>query len=284
MEKQYLIKKTLNNNCMLVDDAGKEKMLIGKGIAFGKKTGALYVSNAQLEKVFVIEEKENVTDFQHVLKRNDEEFVSFCEELIWELSKKVNTVLNERIHISLIDHISGTVRRLKIGEQIVNPFLQETQVLYRKEMELAKDFCLKVERRYQVEIPEGEVGFVALHIHSAIYNGRIQNALKSNRVCNKVLTLLECEFHKKIDRKSFDCGRFMAHLTYLMKRLSSNALLKDELAEVIIEKYPDSSLISQKVAVLLEKELKVKKIPLEEVAFLTIHIERLANTLGCSSH
>lgn len=39
MGKTYQIIKTLNNNCMILDVGGVEKLLLGKGIAFGKKNG-----------------------------------------------------------------------------------------------------------------------------------------------------------------------------------------------------------------------------------------------------
>ncbi len=275
MAERYYVKKTLNNNCMMVDVDGREKLLIGKGIAFGKKSGDPGELTAQVEKIFVIEEKKNVAEFQQLLRRNDEEFIAFCEDLIWELSQQVNRSLNERIHVSLIDHISCTLYRLKVGEPIINPFLQEIRVLYAREFVLAEELCRKVELHYQVTIPQGEIGFVALHIHSAMYNGRIQDALKSNRICNRVVNLLEEEFGSPIDKNSFDCARFMVHLTYLMKRLSDHTPVENELAEMIVEQYPKAFAISQKTARLLEKELKLTELPLEELAFLTTHIERL---------
>ncbi len=279
MKKQYHVKKTLNNNCMIVDESGKEKLLIGKGIAFGKKSGDICGVLPQIEKVFVIEEEKNVADFQQLLHRNDEEFIVFCEELIQELSQKVQTELNERIHVSLIDHISCTLHRLKMGESILNPFLQEIEVLYEKEVLLSEELCQKVAEKYSIEIPRGEVGFVALHIHSAMYNGQIREALRSNRICNGAVSLLEKELHAPIDRKSFDCARFMVHLTYMMKRQIGKEQKENDIAKIILDRYPQSYERAKKVAKLLEKELKTEEISLDELAFLTTHIERLTRSI-----
>jgi transcriptional antiterminator len=279
MGKTYQIIKTLNNNCMILDVGGVEKLLLGKGIAFGKKNGEYCELPSEIDKVFTIEEKKNVLDFQQLLSRNEESFISFCEELIWDVTQQTHKVLNERIHISLIDHLSCTVRRLRIGEQIINPFLQEIEVLYEKEFALAQFICSKMELKYNLKIPRGEVGFVALHLHSAMYNGKLTEALKSNRICNQVVTLLEDEFHTSIDRTSFDCSRFMVHLVYLIKRIRVNDSIENDLADIIIEKYPQSYEYSKKAASIVEKELKIDKISKAELAYLTMHIERLSNTI-----
>ena len=77
MGKTYQIIKTLNNNCMILDVGGVEKLLLGKGIAFGKKNGEYCELPSEIDKVFTIEEKKNVLDFQQLLSRNEESFISF---------------------------------------------------------------------------------------------------------------------------------------------------------------------------------------------------------------
>lgn len=126
----------------------------------------------------------------------------------------------------------------------------------KMEFALAQFICSKMELKYNLKIPRGEVGFVALHLHSAMYNGKLTEALKSNRICNQVVTLLEDEFHTSIDRTSFDCSRFMVHLVYLIKRIRVNDSIENDLADIIIEKYPQSYEYSKKAASIVEKELK----------------------------
>ena len=279
MSNPYRILKILNNNSMILDADGIEKLYLGRGIAFGKKNNQYCQLPEKVDKVFVIEDQKNVSDFEQLVNRNDESFILFCEELIRDLSRTTKRELNERIHISLIDHLSCTLRRLKMGEPIINPFLQEIEVLYEKEILLAEKVCRAMEKRYQVEIPRGEVGFVAIHIHSAMYNGKIRDTLKGNRICNKVLALLEEEFHTAIDRKSFDCARFMVHLTYLAKRIRAGEPVENKLVDIIISSYPESYRLSEKVAAILEQEMKPAPVSREETAYLTVHIERLASML-----
>lgn len=275
MAESYLIKKTLNNNCMIIDVDNQEKILIGKGISFGKKSGEYYEISEQVEKVFVIENDKNMTVFQQLLHRNDEEFISFCEELIWDLSLKVNCSLNESIHTCLIDHLSCTIHRIKIGEQIFNPFLHEIEVLYANEYVLAEALCTKLAKHYNISIPKGEIGFVAIHIHSAMHNGNVRDALRAYRICNKSIEIIEEAFQFTVDIRSLDYSRFLVHLTYLLKRLNEHKTIENELAQIIIQQYKSSYAVSKKIAHLIKSELKINSLPDDELAFLTTHIERL---------
>ena len=57
MNEKYLITKILNNNCMIIDMDGTEKLFLGKGVAFGKKNGEYCAVPSEVDKIFVIEEK-----------------------------------------------------------------------------------------------------------------------------------------------------------------------------------------------------------------------------------
>ena len=59
--------KSFNNNILLVREKGKEKILFQKGIGFGKKPGDLIEKGIVVEKVFVIEDKENQRNFNEIL-------------------------------------------------------------------------------------------------------------------------------------------------------------------------------------------------------------------------
>ena len=120
MGKRYVIEKALNNNILQIRDGETEKLFIGRGIGFGKKPGELFEKNSVVDKVFVIEDDKNQNNFKQIFRGDGPEFVDFCEELILLIARSFHEELHETIHISLIDHISCTLRRLKLGEQIVS--------------------------------------------------------------------------------------------------------------------------------------------------------------------
>ena len=71
----------------------------------------------------------------------------------------------------------------------------------------------------------------------------------------------------------------MVHLVYLIKRIRVNDSIENDLTDIIIEKYPQSYEYSKKAASIVEKELKIDKISKAELAYLTMHIERLSNII-----
>ena len=153
MGKRYVIEKALNNNILQIRDGETEKLFIGRGIGFGKKPGELFEKNSVVDKVFVIEDDKNQNNFKQIFRGDGPEFVDFCEELILLIARSFHEELHETIHISLIDHISCTLRRLKLGEQIVNPFLSEIEALYDQEFQTAGEVCRRIEERYDVSMP-----------------------------------------------------------------------------------------------------------------------------------
>ena len=83
--------------------------------------------------------------------------------------------LNEHIHVALTDHLVFAVSRMRRGMGIRNPFLLETKGLYPNEYKIAAEVTEMVNKNLTVALPEGEIGFIALHIHSALVNKNVRD-------------------------------------------------------------------------------------------------------------
>ena len=70
--------------------------------------------------------------------------------------------------IPLADHISFAVSRIRNQEQISNPLTDDIRVLFHNEFQAASVLRDILQKRMQITIDEHEIGYVALHIHSAI--------------------------------------------------------------------------------------------------------------------
>jgi len=272
LDNNFKVIKTLNNNVLFVTQNNKEKILFKKGIGFGKKVG----DTLPVDKKFSIENESNSNSFKKIISAVDGNIVGLCEEIISMIANELNENLNEKIHISLIDHISYTIKRLKTNDVIQNPFLIETETLYKKEFEIAKKAAKMLEEKINIKIPESEIGFITLHIHSARNKGKLSNTIKYAFLSNAVVDLVEKELGIKIDRHSLDYARFVTHIRFAVERIINNIPIKSELLNEIKDKYPDSYRISNKVSKLIQREL-YKDVDEDETAFLTIHIERIKN-------
>ena len=80
-----------------------------------------------------------------------------------ELRKK----LNDTIYISLSDHIYTAIQRFLEGITITNSMLWDIKRFYELEFGLALKALNIIKERFQVELPEDEAAFIALHIVNA---------------------------------------------------------------------------------------------------------------------
>ncbi|AAK79323.1 transcriptional antiterminator [Clostridium acetobutylicum] len=272
----FKIIKVLNNNVLFVLQNNKEKILFERGIGFGKKIDDLISADTHVEKVFSIENENNSNTFKQLVSTVNTNIIGICEEIISMISKELNENLNEKIHISLTDHISFTLKRLLSNDTIQNPFLIETATLYKTEFELAKKAVKMLEEKTNIEIPEDEVGFIALHIHSARKKGELSNTIKYAFLSNTIIEFIEDELDITIDKHSIDYARFITHLRFTIERIINSSPIKNELLNAIKHAYPESYKLSSKICKLLEDELH-KKVVEDETAYLVMHIERIKN-------
>ena len=278
LKHEEVVCKVFNNNIVLVNSESKEKILFAKGIGFAKKPGEIIKKGTIVDKIFTIEKNENRMNFNNMIEIVESDFLAVCEEGIYEISKEINKELNENIHIALIDHLQFAVKRMKSKEIIENPFLVEIETLYPKEFSLAKMVGNKVSNYCKVEIPDGEIAFIALHIHSAINDGDVSNTLRRNYLGSTIVEHVESRLNIKIDKKSLDYARFLTHIKFALQRILENRHVDNTLGEIIKNTYKESYLIAEEVADIIGEELKVK-VKEDEVTFLTIHIERFRISL-----
>lgn len=268
--------KVFNNNVVLACQSGIEKVLYEKGIGFGKRTGDIISSRTPIDKIFSIEDNHNSQNFIKLASNVNSSLIALCEEIIYMISKELGEDLNEKIHVSLIDHISFTIQRLEKGDVFENPFLVETETLYKREFELAKKAVKLLENNLDLSIPDGEIGFIALHIHSARGEGKLSNTLKYTYLSNSIIKLIEDDLNITIDHKTLDYARFLTHIRFTIERIINNNPIRNELLTSIKRKYRRSYKTARKAAEIIENELHLK-VPEDEVGYIAIHIERFSS-------
>ncbi|MFA6941183.1 MAG: PRD domain-containing protein [Clostridiaceae bacterium] len=267
--------KVFNNNVLWVNQYNSEKVLYGNGIGFGKKVNDKIYDLSSVTKIFSLEE--NSVKYRELTSFVDDELMGLCEEIIYFIYKELNEELDEKIHVSLTDHIAFTVKRLKSNDEIYNPFLIETETLYKEEFEIAEKAVKILEERLKLTIPKGEIGFITLHIHSARKNGLLSNTIKYAFICNKISDFLEKRLGIKIDKKSLDYARFITHVRFAIERLIKNSPIGNEFYDFIIIQHKDAYKIAEEAAKIIEDELHIKVVK-EEIAYIAIHIEKLKSS------
>jgi beta-glucoside operon transcriptional antiterminator len=274
------IKKVLNQNAVLVDDAGQEKVAVGKGVGFNKKKNDLLFPQ-QVERMFVME-PEGLKKLQVLLSQIDEKYFFVTEEIIAHAETVLGEKLNEHINIGLSDHIAFAAENIQNHIIVRNKLLNEIEILYSEEFSIAQWAVDYLTQTLGIPFSYDEAGYIAIHIHSA-RSGRTDNSksIREVTIVSEIIHLIEQELAINIhdEKMSLSYSRLVNHLRLFIHRFQQNqyAVLDDEILEVVRKKYAESYEISKKVQVLLMRNFHYQ-VPNEELGYLAIHIERLRMT------
>ncbi|MBY0099514.1 glucose PTS transporter transcription antiterminator GlcT [Mesobacillus maritimus] len=272
-----LIKKVLNNNVLIASHPEYgEVVLIGKGIGFNRKQSETFDSDSA-EKLFVLKDQKEQKNYIKLLPYLENELQQVIISAIQLINNEAGEKeLNEHIHVALTDHLLFTVARLAQGMEIRNPFLIETKALYPKEYKIAKDVLDLFRKKNLVDLPEGEAGFIALHIHSALTNKELSEVNQHSQLIGHLIEMIEEQFHFKIDKESVDYMRLVRHLRFAIERVKNGEKVEEpeKITALLKEEYPVCYNLSWKLVKVMQQTLR-KPVFDAEAVYLTMHLQRL---------
>lgn len=160
---------------------------------------------------------------------------------------------------------------------IKNPFLSETEVLYPKEYNIASEVVSIIEDKLKIKLPKGEIGFIALHIHSAITHKSISEVNRHSQLIAQLIEVAEDSLNIQLDKESFNYLRLVRHLQATIERVLKEEKTEEpeELALLLKKKYPLCYNVAWKMIKMMQQVLK-KQIDEAEAVYLTMHLYRIA--------
>ncbi|MRX72253.1 PRD domain-containing protein [Bacillus lacus] len=277
----FIIEKVLNNNVLIAAHSQYEEVvLIGRGIGFGRIKGEEIVENIA-EKMFILKNEREQEQFKLLLSHIDEETVEIVYDVIRFISDRLNVHLNEHIHVALTDHISFAIKRLQQGLDIKNPFLLETKSLYPEEYRIAGEAVTMINEKLQIHLPEGEIGFIALHIHSGISNKPISEVNQHSQLISRLIQVVEDCLKITVDRDSMNYLRLIRHLRFAIERVKADEKVEEpeKLSLLLKNEYPLCYNTAWKMIKVMQQALN-KPVYEAETVYLTMHLYRLANKVS----
>ena len=276
------IKRIYNNNVVMVEkENGEEMIVLGKGLAFGKKVGGT-IEEEQIEKIFTLAEKSIGNRLAKLVSEIPAIYLTIAEEIVSMIREKSDLTLDDNIYITLTDHISMSLEREKNQIVLHNPMLMEIRQFYKKEFALAKEAAKIIYRHMGIRISEDEMGFITLHIVNATLNQRADKLILSLQMIGEIIKLVQEHFDVQFDQKSVFYERFLRHLQFFAKRI----LYDDDkqLAEMPIlhlnrEEYPEAVECVEKIGDHILNAYQ-KKVTDSEKCYLLYHIITLISNEG----
>lgn len=274
----YRVRKALNHNTLIAIsmENNQEYLVIGKGIGFGKKVSERFEIPENIEcTVYSLHEQTERGKAMELIKGIEPVYLEIAGKVLAK-SEEVFGKIDKRILFPMADHIAFAVQRIRANEQISNPLTDDIRALFHMEYKTAE--CVKdiLWEMLQVEIDEHEIGYIALHIHSAIEDENVALSMQIAMAVRECIRMIEEETGQTIDVMSLSYNRLMNHIRYMVARSIKGEKLKLNMNDYMSVKFPKSFWMATEVCKQLEKQLH-RTSPLDEVeiGYLAMHIERV---------
>ncbi|RAK06322.1 BglG family transcriptional antiterminator [Halanaerobium saccharolyticum] len=268
--------KAFNNNVILVKrkDNKKEEVLVGKGIAFGKKEGAaIKLDPEKIEKSFVTYGEKFEKEYFSLIDEMDGEIIRVCEEII-SIAEENLGQLNQHIHIALTDHVSFARERMESDMVIEFPFLEEIKILYKDEYKVAVKALEILNNKLDTKLPEDEIGFITMHFYAARENTNVRNTYRNVSLINELIDIIQDELNIELDPGDSNYIRLVNHLHFSIERVNNNIDVQNPLIESIKSEFNQAYSVSDKLSEKIKSELDLE-ISEAEKGYMTIHLQRL---------
>lgn len=273
-----IIYKILNNNVVLIlDKNDEEQIVMGRGIAYKKRVGDEIEEN-MIDKVFTLSDKNMTNKFTELLEDMPLDYVEVADEIIKYAKLQLGKRLNDNLIISLSDHIKTAVERHLDGINMKNFLLWDIKRFYKDEFVIGLEALKIIEKRIDVDLPEDEAGFIAIHIANSLMDESLTNMYDITKVMQEILNIVKYNLSITFDEESVYFYRFVTHIKFFSQRLITGKTFDDEsddnLLDIIKVKYQDSYKCVNKISEFIYKKYNYV-ISNEEKLYLTIHIAKI---------
>ncbi len=270
----FKILKVLNNNSILVIDLDTKQELIflGKGVGFGKKVNQ-NVSEIENAKAYRFTEQQSRQESIDTIKSISPVFIEIAGGIIEEAEKQFGNVDNN-ILLPLADHIAFAIKRMEQGIELKNPFAKEIKVLFEEEYNVAKKGKDLINQKIGVEINDDEVGYITLHVHTALTREHVVQSMDVARMIQEGIQTIEKELGAMLDDATISYTRLLTHMKFMILRVINDEKLHLDMTDYVLENFPDSFALAKQICSSFEQNIK-KTFPNIEISYFAIHIERV---------
>lgn len=273
--------KVINNNTVCVlDDKGKEQIISGKGIGFGKKYGDA-PDTSKIQKMYLVTDSALRKRLIECLTEIPYEHIKLTADLVDYITSHIDSPLNESLIITLSDHISFAIQRKENGMEFTNPLMDAIHDCFPKELALGKHCVEEINQRLGVQLSDDESGFIAMHIINARMGTDMGQIPDITKMVNGCAEIADASFSGRIDKTTIAYERFLVHLKFLAKRLFRsqelpNVLSRDEdLLMLVKSKFKKPYRCAKSMQDYILKNY-AKTISEDEVLALALHLKKIS--------
>lgn len=270
----YRISKVLNHNTVIavsVED-NQEYLIMGKGIGFGRKvTERIEIEGAA--SVYSLKETTKRGNARELAASIGPEYLEIAN-LVLQEAEKVFETIDRNILFPMADHIEYAVKRIRNHEVISNPLTDDIRLLFHTEYRVASCIVPILKNRMGIDIDEDEVGYVALHVHTAIVKEELSQAMQMAQAVRDCVSYVEKVLGKKLNVMSLSYNRLMNHIRYMVARGLKGEDIKLNMNDYMEFKFPREFEMARTVCDELGRKLHCIFTE-AEIGYLAMHLQRV---------
>lgn len=272
------IVKVINNNLVKsFNEKNQEVLVMGCGLGFKKKQGDP-IEEALIEKIYTSEDRLHTDRLSALLAKVPFEHVKLTNKIISYAKVSLGKKLSDNIYLTLTDHISFALERVKSGIVVKNAFLWEIKRFYNHEFLIGKEALALIKKNTGIELPEDEAGFIAMHLVNATMDiTGIEQVSEMAQSIQHIVNIVKYHFHMELDEYSLHYERFITHLKFFVQRIFHGTELNEAdngFLTMLKEQYKNEYSCALKIREYIQKEFQIE-LTENELIYLTIHIKRI---------
>ncbi|RRD25148.1 PRD domain-containing protein [Actinomyces bowdenii] len=271
------ILRVFNNNVVLArDEVGREVILTGRGLGFGRKAGQEADASRIARRYVPADHPESVAE---VMAAMPLERIALIERCFVAAARELGTAVPSSTIVAVVDHVNQAMERVRRGEAMDYPLRAEVAHLHPEELRLAEQIIADLNASQEVQLPAGEAIALSLHLFAAAVGApSVQESQRQSRLISQVMDLLRAALGDSLEEHSINAARFAVHLRYFLVRARTGLQIQDGTASIIADtlrtSHPRAHRLALRISDLLEMRLGIT-VSADETAYLTMHVARL---------
>lgn len=270
----FKVIRKLNNNAVIALNTKDniQVIILDKGIGFSLKTDDIF-DHTETMSIYTIQNKQ--TD--DISNNVDPLFLEIANDILNEARILFKDKVDGKVLLPLADHIAFAIERINGNMNISNPFANDIKLLFPDEYTIALKGQMIIKEKTGILIPEDEVGYITLHVHSSLSEDLVATSMHLAILVQETISVIEKELNCIIDKYSISYARLLNHIKYMLLRLKTKEHIEIDMQEYVELRFPKSFKVA-KVACAYMSEAMKEELPEVETSYLALHIERITNS------
>jgi len=204
------------------------------------------------------------------------------EKIVSNAESKLKFRFSDEAFISLVIHVAISIERLKHKKDVKLSKAVLNNLKQKDEYVIAQQMAKEIEEKFNVVLPESEIGYIVLHIiGTKMQQNKIEDVnleLEDEEsielaviMSKEIINIAERALSLDLSNDKQLLNGLILHLRPTINRLKYGLTLRNPLLNDIKENYPEIYGVAWMTSVVFEKYLG-KKVAEEEIGYIALHL------------